>query len=58
MPVEGITMAINVGATTNVLRPPFEKDGKWYYETTWPVKQHGPFASKAGAVMDIKKAGK
>ncbi len=51
---------VDVGTTKQVLRPPFEKDGQWYYATKdlAGVETHGPFASKEQAVNDMAKAGK
>src|SRR5271156_149307 len=48
------TRIVNVG-TKAVLRPPFEVDGQWYYETKnlVGVETHGPFASAAEALKDI-----
>ncbi len=53
------TKIVNVGTTKQVLGPPFEQDGQWYYETKSlaGVEEHGPFASKAQAVNDMAKAG-
>jgi hypothetical protein len=48
------TEIVTVG-TKQVLRPPFEEDGQWYYETKSlaGVELHGPFASALEAVNNI-----